>query len=306
MIAMALRPAKRGKRNTVAALLTMVLAATVLVGCNGSNAKTPEAVAAKVGFEHEKATKLPSGVEYVVLASGAEGGELPTLRDDVRVHYEGRLLDGVVFDSSYERGEPAKFGVSGLIPGWIEVLQLMRKGDKWQVYIPAELAYGSMGSPPNIGPDAPLVFTMEIIEVLKAPPPRQSDAAAWAKYYPWNSANEGVKSTGSGLEYVVLKSGDAANPMARKQDTVVVYYEGRLDDGTVFDSAYQRQEPAIFPAGRLIPGWVEALQLMRAGDHWIIRVPSTIAYGTAGAGEVIPPNADLTFEVELLDVLRVE
>lgn len=292
--------------SALAALTLMAVVTPALVACGAGSADNAQAVATKVGFEHDKATKLPSGVEYIVLESGPEGGETPTLRDSVRVHYEGRLLDGKVFDSSYDRGEPADFGVANLIAGWVEVLQLMRKGDKWQVYIPAEHAYGSMGSPPDIGPDAPLVFTMEMLEVLKAPPPRESDVAAWEKYFPWDSAREGVKSTGSGLEYVVLKSGAAANPTARKQDTVVVYYEGRLDNGKVFDSAYQRQEPAIFPAGRLIPGWVEALQMMRAGDHWLIRVPATLGYGKAGAGEVIPPDAALTFEVEMLDVLRVE
>ncbi|RMF29261.1 MAG: FKBP-type peptidyl-prolyl cis-trans isomerase, partial [Bacteroidetes bacterium] len=93
---------------------------------------------------------LPSGLQYEVLQEG--DGPSPTEDDEVTVHYHGTLIDGTVFDSSVERGEPATFPVSGVIPGWVEALQLMKVGSKWKLYIPAELAYGERGAGGAIGP----------------------------------------------------------------------------------------------------------------------------------------------------------
>ena len=106
---------------------------------------------------------LPSGVQYKVLKAGA--GATPKVNDTVTTHYRGTLIDGTVFDSSYDRGEPASFGVSQVIKGWTEVLQLMKVGDKWQVFIPSDLAYGPSGRPPKIAPDSVLVFEMELLDV---------------------------------------------------------------------------------------------------------------------------------------------
>jgi len=106
---------------------------------------------------------LPSGLQYKVLKSG--NGQSPGAGDQVTTHYRGTLLDGSEFDSSYRRGEPATFPVQGVIPGWTEALQKMKVGDKWQLFIPADLAYGQHGSPPAIGPHAVLVFEIELLEV---------------------------------------------------------------------------------------------------------------------------------------------
>lgn len=106
---------------------------------------------------------LPSGLQYKVLTAGQ--GISPKASDTVQTHYSGKLLDGTVFDSSYERGQPASFGVDQVIAGWTEALQKMKVGDKWEVYIPGSLAYGLRGSPPQIGPNATLVFTVELIAV---------------------------------------------------------------------------------------------------------------------------------------------
>ncbi len=106
---------------------------------------------------------LDSGLQYKVLKSGS--GKTPKLSSTVEAHYSGRLLDGTKFDSSYDRGTPITTKVTGVIKGWTEVLQLMKEGDKWEVYIPSELAYGSRGSQPTIGPDAALIFEMELISV---------------------------------------------------------------------------------------------------------------------------------------------
>jgi len=106
-----------------------------------------------------------SGLQYKEIESGDADGARPTESDTVVVHYEGTLIDGTIFDSSYARGEPATFPLSGIITGWKEALQLMKPGDKWSVVIPSELAYGERGAGGLIGPNETLVFTIELIAV---------------------------------------------------------------------------------------------------------------------------------------------
>ncbi len=107
---------------------------------------------------------LPSGLQYRVIKDG--DGKHPTKAEQVVVHYKGTLIDGREFDSSYKRGEPAKFGVSQVIKGWTEALQLMKEGSKWTLYVPWYLAYGEKGSGKLIGPHETLVFEVELIAVL--------------------------------------------------------------------------------------------------------------------------------------------
>ncbi len=106
---------------------------------------------------------LPSGLQYEVLKPGT--GATPKATDKVTVHYHGTLLDGTVFDSSVERNKPATFPVNGVIKGWTEALQLMKVGDKWKLFIPTELAYGSRGAGSDIGPNAALIFEVELLGV---------------------------------------------------------------------------------------------------------------------------------------------
>jgi len=106
---------------------------------------------------------LPSGLQYKVIKAGT--GKKPKATDTVKTHYRGTLLDGTEFDSSYRRGGPATFPVKGVIPGWTEALQLMEEGAKWQLFIPPHLAYGERGAGPVIGPNATLIFEVELISV---------------------------------------------------------------------------------------------------------------------------------------------
>lgn len=106
-----------------------------------------------------------SGLQYEVLESGK--GDSPKASDNVEVHYTGKLIDGTVFDSSVERGVPASFGVTQVIPGWVEALQLMHEGDKWRLYIPSDLAYGPNGAGGVIGPNMTLIFNVELLRVIK-------------------------------------------------------------------------------------------------------------------------------------------
>lgn len=111
----------------------------------------------------EGVTTLPSGLQYEVLRAG--NGPSPKATDKVTVHYHGTLIDGTVFDSSVERGQPASFPVNGVIKGWVEALQLMKVGDKWKLFIPSELAYGSRGAGGDIGPNEALIFEVELISI---------------------------------------------------------------------------------------------------------------------------------------------
>ncbi|MEZ0487724.1 FKBP-type peptidyl-prolyl cis-trans isomerase [Fibrella sp. GW2-5] len=106
-----------------------------------------------------------SGLQYVVEKEGA--GAKPVATDRVKVHYTGKLIDGKVFDSSVERGQPAEFGVTEVIKGWTEVLQLMPVGSKWKVFIPSDIAYGDRGAGADIGPGSTLVFDIELLDIVK-------------------------------------------------------------------------------------------------------------------------------------------
>ena len=111
-----------------------------------------------------------SGLQYQVLTEGT--GKTPAASDTVKAHYKGTLIDGKVFDSSYDRGQPAEFPVSGVIPGWTEALQMMKVGSKWKLFIPAELAYGQQ-SPPGIPSNSVLIFEVELLDVIAGTAPKK-------------------------------------------------------------------------------------------------------------------------------------
>ena len=157
----------------------LAVAALALAACQPKPAKPPEpGAAAPPSAESNaymaKVTKesgvqvLKSGLAYKVVRAGPTTGLKPQLKDEVKVHYEGKLEDGTVFDSSYERGQPAAMPLEGLIPAWQEALQLMRPGDEWILYVPSNLGYGAEGQGP-IPPGAPLIFRIELIDVLPGP-----------------------------------------------------------------------------------------------------------------------------------------
>lgn len=141
-----------------------------------------------------------------------------------------------------------------------------------------------------------------IRERMQAEAQVKAEAAAGAgrEYLVENAKREGVTVLASGLQYEVLVAGEGAKPS--REDTVRTHYHGTLIDGTVFDSSYDRGQPAEFPVGGVIAGWVEALQLMNTGSKWRLHVPSELAYGGQAVGS-IPPHSVLVFDVELLDIL---
>lgn len=126
------------------------------------------------------------------------------------------------------------------------------------------------------------------------------NAKAGQEFLAVNGKREEVKTTSTGLQYEVLEEGKGAQPTAG--DMVTVHYTGKLIDGTVFDSSVERGEPATFGVTQVIPGWVEALQMMKTGAKWRLYIPSDLAYGPQGAGGVIGPNQTLIFDVELISI----
>jgi FKBP-type peptidyl-prolyl cis-trans isomerase len=158
----------------------------------------------------------------------------------------------------------------------------------------------------RLSPEELRAATDEFRKALMADMEARNKAAAeknrtdGQSYLSANSAKDGVKTTQSGLQYKVLKSGTGPSP--KSTDTVKVHYHGTLIDGTVFDSSVERGEPATFQVGGVIRGWVEALQLMHVGDQWQLTIPAELAYGDQSPGGAIGPNSTLIFEVELLGI----
>ena len=150
-------------------LLFAILSAATALFCSAPGAHAQVGREKGEAFLAENAKKegvktLPSGLQYRVLKEG--DGRHPTKSDQVVVHYKGTLIDGREFDSSHKRGEPAKFGVTQVIKGWTEALQLMKEGSKWMLCVPWRLAYGEKGSGKLIGPHETLIFEVELIAVL--------------------------------------------------------------------------------------------------------------------------------------------
>ncbi len=145
----------------------------------------------------------------------------------------------------------------------------------------------------------------EFGKVMQAKAETKNKAAAdkGVAFLAENKKKKGVTTTASGLQYEVITEGKGATP--KKTDKVKVHYHGTLVDGTVFDSSVERKEPASFGVNQVIPGWTEALQLMKVGDKWKLTIPSNLAYGARGTPDGrIGPNAVLVFDVELLDIVK--
>lgn len=248
--------------------------------------------------------KLPSGVEYVVIRKGDGKGGFPSPVDKVEVNYDGRFAkSGETFDSSYERGETATFGLNGVIAGWTEGLQKMQPGDMYMFWIPWKEAYGEEGRG-SIPPKTDLMFQVELLNVI---PAVSADPKAWAKVTPWPTASSDVVRKSSGLEYLIIDSGDEDGVSPTDRDFVNLHVEGRLEDEdhSVVLSTYDDQQTVRFPVADLTPGWAELVKLMRPGDHWMVRMPPHLMYKDEGDGRV-PPNATVVYEVRLESVIVID
>lgn len=235
-----------------------------------------------------------SGLQYAILKEGS--GNSPQPGELVSVHYTGSLEDGTIFDSSIKRGQPIQFiiGHGQVIPGWDEGISLLKVGGKGVLAIPSDLAYGEQGAGGVIPPNATLYFEVELVGIDPAPPP-PPDA-------PTKVDEADYTTTDSGLKYYDFEEGSGESP--KPGSMVTVHYTGWLEDGTMFDSSLLRAQPFAFPVGigQVIPGWDEGVASMKVGGKRQLVIPADLAYGEKGAGGVIPPNATLIFEVELLGI----
>jgi peptidylprolyl isomerase len=253
--------------------------------------KTP-AAPPDVAAPPADSTRTASGLASKVLTPGS-GKDHPRPEDKVKVHYTGWTKDGKSFDSSVARGEPAEFGVSEVIKGWTEGLQLMVAGEKRRLWIPAALAYGDGDKARGGAPAGDLVFDVELLEIRQ--PPKPPEVPADVKAPPADA-----KKTASGLAYKVLKPGQGTrHPKAT--DRVSVHYSGWTPDGKMFDSSVMRGEPSSFGLDHVIKGWTEGVQLMVEGEKTRFWIPSALAYGDTPKRPGAPAGP-LVFDIELLSV----
>ncbi len=233
-----------------------------------------------------------SGLKYIMIKEN-KSGEIAAAGTQATVHYSGYFKDGKMFDSSVERGQPfkVKVGKGQVIKGWDEGLALLRKGEKAKLFIPYTLGYGEQGYGP-IPAKAELIFDVEIVDVQAPVVPVLYDVSKLE-----------AQKTASGLQYYVVNK-SASTVKAEAGKTVKVHYSGYLADGKMFDSSVERGEPIEFQLGQgmVIPGWEEGIALMNVGDKLRLVIPYYLAYGEQGREPIIPAKADLTFDVELVDV----
>jgi peptidylprolyl isomerase len=254
-------------------------------------APTDTSTVAGVQPGEENAITTASGLKYIEIEKGT--GPTPKPGEVVVVNYRGTLEDGTEFDNSYDRGQPLQFalGRGMVIPGWDEGVALMQEGGKAKLIIPPELAYGEAGAGGVIPTNATLIFEVELVSIHPGSP----DAPT--------AVNEAdYTTTDSGLKYYDLQAGDG--PSAEQGEVVSVDFTAWLTDGTKIGSSVDTGEPVVFALGmgQVIPGWDEGVAAMKVGGQRQLIIPPELAFGDQGASGVIPPNATLILEVELLSI----
>ena len=229
-----------------------------------------------------------SGLTYKITHEGK--GERAKAGDKVSVHYTGKLTNDTIFDSSHKRNQPFSFklGAGQVIKGWDEGIALLNVGDKAILTIPPSLGYGER-STGSIPANSTLIFEVELLSI--AQPPK-----------PFEVKGLDTITTQTGLKYIIINSTEGAQP--QNGQSVSVHYSGYLMDGSMFDSSVERGTPLSFPLGqhKVIPGWEEGIAKLKVGEKAKLIIPAKLAYGEKGYPPVIPANATLVFDVELLDV----
>jgi peptidylprolyl isomerase len=244
-----------------------------------------------VPIDESNAVTTASGLKYIEIQKGS--GPMPQPGEVVAVNYRGTLEDGTEFDNSYDRGQPFEFvlGQGQVIAGWDEGIALMHEGGTARFIIPPELGYGEAGAGSTIPPNATLIFDVELVSIRAGSPAAPAEVAE-ADYV----------TTASGLRYYDIQTGEGPTP--QKGEVVSIDFTGWLTDGTKIGSTIDNGQPIGFAIGQgqVIPGWDEGVATMQVGGKRQLVIPPELAFGDQGASGVIPPNATLILEVDLLSI----
>ncbi|GIV42017.1 MAG: peptidyl-prolyl cis-trans isomerase [Vicingaceae bacterium] len=236
-----------------------------------------------------KEQTLPSGLK-IILKEVGEGPKVDSGRV-VKVHYTGKFTNDSVFDSSHKRGQPIMFraGVGHVIKGWDEALMHLYRGDKATLIIPPQLGYGEKGAGP-IPPNATLVFDIEVLEIMPKP-------------VPFDVNGRDTIELEQGLKMIKSKE-NTSGLLPKKGSRITVHYSGYFEDGKLFDSSVERDQPFTFTLGigNVIKGWDIAFEHLRTGEKARLIIPYQLGYGEYGYPGAIPPKANLIFDVEVIDV----
>ena len=256
---------------------TVAPPATSVPTAASAPAATPAAPPATpiIAIDDPSLKATASGLKYVDVVVGT--GATPKSDDWVTVEFTATLQDGQIIGATRGRGVTSRLPLAEIakeLPGWAEGVSTMKVGGTRRLVIPPQLAYGAQGAGSVIPPNATLIFEVDLLKTEPAPKVDVTDVVV-----------------GTGAEAVPGKS-------------ISVNYTGTLTNGVVFDSSFKRNEPFTLTlgAGQVIPGWEQGLQGMKVGGMRVITIPSDLAYGPQGAGDLIPPNSTLVFQIELLDV----
>lgn len=261
--------------------------------------------------QREDVTVLPSGLQYEILVEGH--GPPLGFAGQAKIEYRGRFRNGNEFVETYSDGEPNLVVVGRTLPGWQQALRLMKEGSKWLLHLPSGLAFAENGRYPDIPPNTMLTYEMELVEVIRVstpPPPELREPSDPAEllatyekmnrdYLDTHAREEGVVVLPSGLQYRILRPGTGPTP--ELADRVRTHYVGTLVTGAEFDSSYRNNKAVNFDVSRVIPGWTEALQLMKVGARWELVIPPKLGYGATRTTR-IPRNSVLIFDIELLAI----
>lgn len=242
-------------------------------------------------FREENMTTTDSGLQYEILEEGT--GPAPQTGEAVQINFAGWLADGTLLADTFETGQPVAFplGEEVVMSGWEEAVALLKQGGQGAFIIPPELAFGEQGDGRSIPPNATLYFTMELVDILPGAPEAPVDVPE-ADYTELDS----------GVKMVTLETGDGEQ--AEAGQIVTIHYTGWLEDGTKFDSSLDRAAPFTFGLGseRFIPGTEEVITSMNAGGKSQAIIPPELAFGEQGLPGLIPPNATITMQIELLEI----
>ena len=273
--------------------------------------------------EYIKANQIsvqPTSTGIYFLETKKGSGKAPIENGYVRAHYTVNLLGGQKLFSTIERGEPVdfKYGSQFENKGFMEIIGMMREGGKANAIVPSAMAFGAQGAGGVVPPFSTLYYDVELIKIMT----NEEFEAIRAKKQEQKKADDARKEAGestsiqkylkenkitptttlpNGLIYIDKQAGTGPKPLDGKK--VKVHYTGKLLDGTKFDSSLDRGQPFEFTLGRkqVIEGWDAGIALMNEGGKATLIIPSKLAYGERGAGDVIPPFATLIFEVELIE-----